>query len=68
MKEKTQKTDCLQQMHKKYLTKFNIHLQEILSVGIEGTSFNMLAPWKKFYDKPRQHIKKQRCYFANKGL
>ena len=20
------------------------------------------------YDQPRQHIKKQRCYFANKGL
>ena len=28
----------------------------------------MLAPWKKSYDKPRQHIKKQRHYFANKGL
>ena len=27
-----------------------------------------LAPWKKSYDKPRQHIKKQRHYFANKGL
>ena len=27
----------------------------------------MLAPWKKSYDQPRQHIKKQR-YFANKGL
>ena len=26
-----------------------------------------LAPWKKSYDQPRQHIKKQRCYFANKG-
>ena len=24
----------------------------------------MLAPWKKSYDKPRQHIKKQRYYFA----
>ena len=21
----------------------------------------MLAPWKKSYDQPRQHIKKQRC-------
>ena len=28
----------------------------------------MLAPWKKSNDKPRQHIKKQRHYFANKGL
>ena len=27
----------------------------------------MLAPWEKSYDKPRQHIKKQRHYFANKG-
>ena len=25
-----------------------------------------LAPWKKSYDQPRQHIKKQRHYFANK--
>ena len=28
----------------------------------------MLAPWKKSYDKPREHIKKQRHYFADKGL
>ena len=27
----------------------------------------MLAPWKKSYDKPRQHIKKQRHHFASKG-
>ena len=26
-----------------------------------------LALWKKSYDKPRQHIKKQRHYFANNG-
>ena len=26
-----------------------------------------LAPWKKSYDQPRQLIKKQRYYFANKG-
>ena len=26
-----------------------------------------LAPWKKSYDQPRQHIKKQRHYFVNKG-
>ena len=28
----------------------------------------MLAPWKKSYDQPREHIKKQRHYVANKGL
>ena len=27
----------------------------------------MLTPWKKSYDQPRQHIKKQRHYFADKG-
>ena len=27
----------------------------------------MLTPWKKSYDQPRQHIKKQRHYFASKG-
>ena len=27
-----------------------------------------LTPWKKSYDQPREHIKKQRYYFANKGL
>ena len=27
----------------------------------------MLAPWKKSYDQPRQHIKKQRHYFVKKG-
>ena len=27
-----------------------------------------VAPWKKSYDQPRLHIKKQRHYFANKGL
>ena len=26
-----------------------------------------LAPWKKSYDQPRQHVKKQRHHFANKG-
>ena len=26
-----------------------------------------LAPWKNGYEQPRQHIKKQRHYFVNKG-
>ena len=25
------------------------------------------TPWKESYDQPKQHIKKQRHYFANKG-
>ena len=26
-----------------------------------------LTPWKESYDQPRQHIRKQRHYFVNKG-
>ena len=36
--------------------------------GFRGTGMkNGLAPWKKSYDKSRQHIKKQRYHFASKG-
>ena len=28
---------------------------------------NVLAPWGKIYDQPRQHLKKQRHYFVDKG-
>ena len=28
----------------------------------------LLTPWKESYEQPRQHIKKQRHYFVNKGL
>ena len=31
------------------------------------TKKKTLALWKKSFDKPRQHIKKQRHHFANKG-
>ena len=31
-------------------------------------NWKRLAPWKKSYDKPRQQIKKQRHYFAKKGM
>ena len=27
----------------------------------------MLTPWKESYDQPRQHVKKRRHYFVNKG-
>ena len=30
------------------------------------TELNLTAPWKKSYDQPREHIEKQRHYFANK--
>ena len=34
---------------------------------LERPVVTQLAPWKTSYDKPRQHIKKQRHYFAYKG-
>ena len=39
-----------------------------LQLVTAAMKFKMLAPWKKSYDKSRQHIKKQRHHFANKGL
>ena len=33
---------------------------------LQAWNWNALAPWKKSYDQPRQHIKKQRHYFADK--
>ena len=34
---------------------------------LQSWNWKMLAPWKKSYDQPRQHIKKQRHYFTDKG-
>ena len=34
---------------------------------LQPCNWKTLAPWKKSYDQPRQHIKKQRHYFASKG-
>ena len=38
-----------------------------LQMVIQPWNWKTLAPWKKSYDKPRQHIKKQRHHFADKG-
>ena len=39
-----------------------------LQMVIEAMKLKTLTPWKESYDQPRQYIKKQRCYFAKKGL
>ena len=41
---------------------------QITANGDCSHEIKTLTPWKKRYDQPRQHIKKQRHYFANKGL
>ena len=40
---------------------------KITADGDCSHEIKILAPWKKSYDQPRQHIKKQRHYFADKG-
>ena len=39
---------------------------KITTDGDSSHEIKTLAPWKESYDKPRQHIKKQRHSFANK--
>ena len=40
---------------------------DFIFLGSKITIEKTLAPWKKSYYKPRQHIKKQKYYFADKG-
>ena len=40
---------------------------KITADGDCSHEIKILAPWKKSYDQPRQHIKKQKHYFTNKG-
>ena len=39
-----------------------------LQMVIAAMKLKTLTPWKESYDQPRQRIKKQTHYFANKGL
>ena len=49
------------------VTDFTILGSQIIADGDFSHKIKTLAPWKKSYDQPRQHIKKERHYFANKG-
>ena len=50
------------------VTDFTILGSQIIADGDFSHKIKTLAPWKKSYDQPRQHIKKQRRYFTNKSL
>ena len=41
---------------------------KITADGDCSREIKTLAPWKKSYGKPRQHIKKQKHHFADNGL
>ena len=49
------------------VTDFISLASKITTDGDCSHEIKRLALWKKSYDQPRQHIKKQRQYFANKG-
>jgi len=49
------------------VTNFIFLGSEITADGDYSHEIKTFAPWKKSYDKLRQHIKMQRCPFANKG-
>ena len=49
------------------VTDFVLLGSKITADGDCSHGIKTLEPWKKSYDQPRQHIKKQRQYFANKG-
>ena len=48
-------------------TDFTFWGSKITADGDGSQEIKRLASWKKRYDQPRQHITKQRYYFANKG-
>ena len=52
---------------KQWQTLLLFRLQSHCRWWLQSWNWKMLTPWKKSYDQPRQHIKEQRLYFANKG-
>ena len=50
------------------VTNFIFLGSKITADGDCNHEIKTLAPWKNSYDQPTQHIKKERHYFANKGL
>ena len=52
----------------KTVSDFILGGSKITADGDCSHEIKTLTPWKESCDQPRQHIKKQRHYFANKGL
>ena len=50
------------------VTDFILGGSKITADGDCSHEIRTFTPWKESYDQPRQHIKKQRHYFANKAL
>ena len=50
------------------VTDFILLGSKITADGDGCHEIKTLVPWKRSYDQPRHHIKKQRHYFVSKGL
>ena len=50
------------------VTDFIFWAQKSLQIGTAAMKLKSTCSLEEKYDQPRQHIKKQRHYFANKGL
>ena len=51
----------------KTVTDFILFAPKSLQMVTAAMKLKDTCSWKKSYDQPRQHIKKQRHYFADKG-
>ena len=49
------------------VTDFIFSGSKITADGDSSHEIKTLAAWEKIYDQPRQHVKKERRYFADKG-
>ena len=49
------------------VTEFILGAPKSLHMITAAMNLKTLTPWKKNFDKPRHHTKKQRHYFVNKG-
>ena len=68
LKLNTQKTKIMASGPITYSDRLSfLGLQNHCRWWLQPPNLKTLAPWKKNYDQPRQYIKKQRHYFADKG-
>ena len=58
----------MQKQWKQWQTLFSCASKPLQMVTAAMKLKDAFSPWKESYDKPRQCIKKQRHYFADKGL
>ena len=55
------------QIYRETMADFLFLGSKITADGDCSHEIKVFTPWKESYDRPRQHIKKQRHYFTDKG-